>query len=353
MGKLTALLDAPLKRKVLLAIFLAGMLAGAVLLALLSPVQWFGASEPQRVTIAAGSSARAIAQQLAEVGLIRSQTAFHLLSRLQQASGALQAGVYEMSPNESTLRLIQRLSRGDTLDLAVTVTIPEGYTVKQIARTLADKSIVEYDAFLEYLRQAPLPYDWLNTATAHLEPERRFEGYLFPDTYQFLPGSQPAEVVAAMTSRFRQVMESLLPAEVLAGEPAAALPQPLTLDQIVTLASIVEREAVVDQERPIIAGVFYNRLNIKQALQSCATVQYILEKVKPVLSTQDTQIESPYNTYKYPGLPPGPIAAPGLPSLQAVVEPAETDYYYFRAKEDGSGTHIFSRTLAEHNRAGR
>ncbi len=318
---------------------------------LLSPVSRDPQAEVKRIVISSGMTARQIAKLLEQEGIIKSSTAFHLLSRYSAASGRMQAGVYDMSPNESPKRLLERLYTGDTVDLAVKVTIPEGYTIKQIAKVLEEREIVAAQEFLAYIATAPLPYDFLESAVAKREPERRLEGYLFPDTYDFLPGTSPTEVVRAMTNRFKQVIEALVPAEVLQGGQLADLPVPLTLDEIIILASIVEKEAVVDPERPTIAGVFFNRLKINQRLQSCATVQYILEKPKPILSDAEMAIDSPYNTYVNDGLPIGPVANPGSASIRAVLTPESTPYYYFVAKEDGSGEHVFSKTFAEHQAA--
>ncbi len=317
----------------------------------LSPVQWSGEGELQRVFIAPGSTARTIAEHLEDSGLIRSATAFRLIGRLTGVSGQMQAGVYDISPAEKPWQIMQRLHQGDDVDLSIVVTIPEGYTVKQIANHLEAKGIVDAADFLSYLETAPLPYDFLDEQLKGVEVARRYEGFLFPDSYHLLEDSTPEQVVGVMTRRFRQVVESLVPAEALAGGKTEATPQPMNLAQLVTLASIVEREALLDEERPIISGVFYNRLRIDQALQSCATVQYILELNKPVLSTADTKIDSPYNTYVRVGLTPGAIAAPGLRSLQAAVNPADTNYFYFYAIPNGGGQHAFSRTFAEHNQA--
>ena len=333
---------------------MAGILVGTCLLYvvnLLSPVSRDPNAEVKRVVIASGMTGRQIAQLLEQEGIIKSSTAFYLLSRYSSASGRMQAGVYDLSPNETPKRLLERFYMGDTVNLAVKVTIPEGYTIKQIAKVLEEREIVEADEFLDYVRTAPLPYDFLEAAVSQREPERRLEGYLFPDTYDFVPDSSPAEVVKAMTNRFKQVMEPLVPAEVLEGGQLADLPVPLTLDEIVILASIVEKEAVVDPERPTIAGVFFNRLKINQRLQSCATVQYILEKPKPILSDAEMAIDSPYNTYVNDGLPIGPVANAGSASIRAVLNPEATPYYYFVAKEDGSGEHVFSKTFAEHQAA--
>ncbi|MGI6357401.1 MAG: endolytic transglycosylase MltG [Bacillota bacterium] len=337
------------RKALLVLLLLAAMGSVAAGAYLLSPVQWWGEPAMQRVFVAPGSTARTIAQQLEDSGLIRSAAAFRLLCRLTGISGQMQAGVYDISPTEKTWRIMQRLQQGDDVDLSIVVTIPEGYTVKQIANHLEAKGIVAAADFLAYLETAPLPYDFLEQQLQGVEPARRYEGFLFPDSYHLLPDSTPEEVVGVMTRRFRQVVESLAPLAVLEGGTTEDTPEPMNLAQLVTLASIVEREALLDEERPTIAGVFYNRLQVDQALQSCATVQYILELNKPVLSTADTKIDSPYNTYIRIGLTPGPIAAPGLHSLQAALAPEDTEYFYFYAIPNGGGHHAFSRTFAEHN----
>ncbi len=318
---------------------------------LLSPVTRAIDAEAKRIVITPGMTARQISKQLEQEGIIRSSTAFHLLSRYTSASGHMQAGVYDMAANESPKRLLERLYEGDTVDLAISVTIPEGYTLKQIAKVLAEHEIVGQQEFLEYVKTAPLPYAFLEAAAAKLEPECRIEGYLFPDTYHFMPDTSAADVVKTMTNRFKQVLESLAPIELLQGGQLADAPVPLSLDQLVILASIVEKEAVVEAERATIAGVFYNRLKINQRLQSCATVQYVLGEPKPRLSTAEMAIDSPYNTYVNDGLPIGAIASPGAASIQAVLKPEATPFYYFVAKEDGSGQHVFSKTFAEHEQA--
>lgn len=336
-----------------ITLLLGALIIGGLLfvVTVLSPVTNAPDAEGKRIVITPGMSARQIAQLLEQEGIIRNATAFHLLNRYGSTNGWMQAGVYDMSPNESPKTLLERLYAGDTVDFAVAVTIPEGYTIKQIAKVLAEREIVAEAEFLEYVKEAPLPYDFLEKAVAKREPERRLEGYLFPDTYHFVPGMPVANVVKAMTNRFKQVMEPLVPAAVLEGEQLTTGAVPLTLDQLIILASIVEKEAVAEAERATIAGVFYNRLKINQRLESCATVQYVLGVAKPILSNADMAIDSPYNTYINDGLPIGPVANPGGASIKAVLQPEETPFYFFVAKEDGSGQHVFSKTFAEHQAA--
>lgn len=330
------------------ALFIGGLL---FVITILSPVTNAPGTEAKRIVITPGMTARQIAQMLEQEGIIRNGTAFHLLNRYGSANGWMQAGIYDMSPNESPKNLLERLYAGDTVDFAVPVTIPEGYTIRQIAKVLAEQEIVTEAEFLAYVKEAPLPYEFLEQAVVKREPERRLEGYLFPDTYHFVPGMPVANVVKAMTNRFKQVLEPLLPPEVLEGEQLTAGPVPVNLDQLIILASVVEKEAVAEAERGTIAGVFYNRLKINQRLESCATVQYVLGVAKPILSNADMAIDSPYNTYINDGLPIGPVANPGSASIKAVLQPETTPFYYFVAKEDGSGQHVFSKTFAEHQAA--
>ena len=168
------------------------------------------------------------------------------------------------------------------------------------------------------------------------------EGYLFPETYQLYADSRVEEYLMAMLSQMEKIFDDDAHRNQLTDRG-------LTMHEILTMASIVEREAVVDHERVLIAGVFYNRLRVNRALESCATVQYALGETKEVLLFTDLHVDSLYNTYIHPGLPPGPIAAPGKASILAALYPEDSDYYYFNFKYDGTGEHYFSKTLQEHN----
>jgi len=205
---------------------------------------------------------------------------------------------------------------------------------------IAAVNLVSREEFLEAAAKGEFDYDFL-TGVPH--GEKRLEGFLFPDTYQFEADATAEEIINVMLKRFGEVYN----------EEYRRRAQELGLStlEVVTMASIVEKEAKLDEERAVIAGVFYNRLKKNWKLESCATVQYLLGEPKAELSYKDLEIDSPYNTYKYYGLPPGPIASPGKASLEAALYPEEVDYLFFRANPDGS--HTFSRTLAEHNQAGR
>lgn len=323
------------------------ILVGPIVAALLACGSWWlyrqflpaapgGAS--LRVEIPVGASSGEIARLLADRGLIRSPLAFRLYLHLKRLDKALKAGEYELSPGLSPASIAGILAEGRTA--LYRVTIPEGFTLKQIAARLAEAGLVEEDRFWEAAASAPFDYEFLADGPPG---SQRLEGFLFPDTYYFARGTPAEEIIAAMLRRFRTVFTGEMEAR------AAELG--LTVRQAVTLASLVEREAKLESERPLVAAVFHNRLRLGLKLESCATVQYLLDKPKPVLLEEDLKIPSPYNTYLHPGLPPGPIASPGLSSLKAALYPASVPYLYFVANPDGS--HTFSRTLAEHLRAGR
>jgi UPF0755 protein len=222
-------------------------------------------------------------------------------------------------------------------DSTTRFTIPEGYDIARTIDVLESKGLINRETFLKEIAEGQFDYWFLEDAP---EGENRLEGYLYPETYEIFTNATEYDIINKMLSQFGKLFteEDYQRAQELG----------MTINQVITLASIIEREAVVSVDRPIISGVFYNRLKIGMPLQSCATVQYILGEQKPVLSTADTQIESPYNTYIISGLPPAPICSPGIESINAALWPTETDYLYFLAKGDGS--HVFSITYQEHLR---
>lgn len=290
----------------------------------------------QPVIIPAGASTVEIANLLKRMQVIRDPLLFRILTRAEHLDNKLQAGEYEFSANMSTMQVLHKIARGETASQPFT--IPEGFTVEQIAGLLAEKGLADRERFLSAARNERSAYEFLkyNPAAGYA-----VEGFLYPDTYRISKGMKEEEILAMLLKKF---------ATTVTGEMRAkAAAQGLDLYRLITLASLVEREAKAEGERPIIAAVFLHRLQIDMPIQSCATIQYILGTPKAELSIQDTQIESPYNTYLYPGLPPGPIANPGLASIQAVLNPAATDALYFVARTDG--THIFSPTYEEHLQA--
>jgi UPF0755 protein len=295
-----------------------------------------GEGRPVVVRVPPGADAGQVAALLHRHGLIRSRLAFRARARWRGLEGRLQAGEYRFTPAEGVDRLLDRLASGDVIRYRVTV--PEGYTAVQVADLLHRLGLVDRTAFLREVRNA----------AAHQIPEMEgnqtpsLEGYLFPDTYEFPRGLPARAVVATMVARFREATRDLW-----------SLPRPLGLSphEVVTVASLVEREARHDAERARIAGVLYNRLRRGMPLQVDATVLYALGRHKDRVLYADLEVPSPYNTYRRVGLPPGPIASPGLESLRAALQPERHDFLYYVARPDG--THVFSRTLSEHERAVR
>jgi UPF0755 protein len=302
----------------------------------------------QVVTISPGSTAGDIGTDLQQRGLIRSGLVFRLAAEQAGVGSSLAAGNYELSRSMSTTEIIQVLAKGQ-VKRGLIATIPEGWRSEQIADRLDTTGVASRDDFLRAVA-APETVPGFDVVGATAAPAK-LEGYLFPDTYevqQKVPGTQAAELMVRMFSK--RVGEGLrVPPE-----------SKLTPYQVLTLASIVEREAKQASERPTIASVYINRLTAGMPLQADPTVQYAVATRdgsaaaaysywKNELTSQDLQIDSPFNTYQVRGLPPGPICNPGEASIRAAVQPAKTDYLYFVANTDGSGTHLFARTLDEHN----
>ena len=238
------------------------------------------------------------------------------------------------------LELVTNLQKTASFRATVTVMIPEGAELREIIATLDEKNVCSAEELWDAVENHPFDYDFLQNLP---ERENRLEGYLFPDTYEFFEQSDAVTVLTKFLDNFEVKFSQEL------RDRAEEIG--MSIDEVVTLASIIEREAASDEDRATVSSVFHNRLNSTQypLLQSCATVQYVLQERKSVLTYDDIKIDSPYNTYLYEGLPIGPIASPGLASIKAALYPETTDYYFFVVSADG--THIFSKTLAEHNAA--
>ena len=289
-------------------------------------------SRPQIVEFPKGTSLREIASRLETEGLIRSRYVFTLLSWLKDRSRELKAGEYRLSPAMSPKAILEVVVRGEVVQHALT--IPEGYSVREIATAIARagfgsarqvEAVASDPAFLKRF---------------HI-PAHSAEGYLFPETYHFTKRTVPTKLLSRMVLTFRERFKPEM--------TALAKKRNLSVHQVVTLASIIERETAVPAERPLIAAVFLNRMKRRMRLQADPTVLYALNRTTGSLTRQELRVDSPYNTYRIRGLPPGPIASPGLESLDAVLHPAPVGYLYFVARGDGS--HIFSRTLKEHLKA--
>ena len=290
-------------------------------------VYFFSTGTPVMLTIEPGQSGSAVAHQLKKAGVIRSEILFKIILKLTSSASDLKAGKFDLHKNMSEVEVINCIKSGSCTHYEK-ITFLEGWRSEEIAEKLAELGITNARDFLHIVRQEKL------------------EGKLFPSTYLFAANTPARSVVNKMTSQYKQVVEPLF----------KQYPTPLTENQILTVASIVEREAVVHDERPKIAAVYLNRFHIGKKLEADPTVQYALgfnlkenRYWKKGLTYADLKIDSPYNTYRYNGLPPGPICNPGYESIKAVLTPEpDFDALYFVA--ESGGRHVFSRTFDEHRR---
>ncbi len=289
---------------------------------------------PIRVIVPRGATFSAATDSLSNAGLVGSELFFKLYARVTGKDRNIKPGTYLIRRSTPWPDIIGALHGGH--GLVNTVTIPEGFTLAQIAEALSKALKVPVDSVMTAARDTAL--------LRRLDvPTPTLEGYLFPDTYAFPEGTRARVAIAEMVNRFEREWTP---------EWTARLSRDsLTRHEIITLASIVEREARIAKERPVIAGVYLNRIRINMPLQADPTVQYARGQHTARVLYKDLEIDSPYNTYKYPGLPPGPIASPGGASIEAALFPATVPYLYFVAAPDGH--HEFRRTLDEHNAAVR
>lgn len=290
--------------------------------------------EPTQITVPSGASFQQVTDTLVARDVIAHPTLFRVVARVRGHDRQVRAGLYAIPPGDGWLAILDRLVEGRVVTLPVT--IPEGWTLRQISGRLAQVAEVDAEEFQALLEKEGAHEVWE-------VPGPGLEGYLFPDTYHFTPGSSPETIVATMTRRYR----SLWTAE----RRARAEELGFSEQEIMTLASIVQAEARGESEMPRIASVFHNRLRIGYLLQADPTVQYALGERRSRLLYRDIDsvADHPYNTYTRGGLPPGPIGAAGEAAIEATLYPDSSDYLYFVARPNG--THIFTRTLEEHNRA--
>ena len=278
-----------------------------------------------------GSSTQAIAKRLVKQNLIRSEYAFRLIVKHRGTGKRLRAGTYTLQRNMALWHIIDEFEKGQVN--LVRWTVPEGLTVSDIAELWETTGYGTAAAFREATKLECLLEQF------GLQ-DKSVEGYLFPNTYKFAKGTTAKQAVEMMLKEFKQRWTQTF--------DEAARNLGLTQHEVLTLASVIEKEAQVKSERPRIASVFHNRLKKKWRLQADPTVLYALGNPKRLLTKTDLRVDSPYNTYKHRGLPPGPIANPGIDSIRAALRPEKTDYFYFVAI--GEGKHHFSKTLSEHNR---
>lgn len=283
------------------------------------------------VNIPHGTSLGGIKDILIRESLVRNDIRFELLALMQGCANSLKAGHYSFIAGSTPLEILRSLEDGDII--SHNLTIPEGYTIKQIGRLLEERFAYNQEKFQELCRDREL------IKSLGLEV-KGLEGYLFPDTYQLTAGVPMKALIRKMVQRFQEVYKELSPGEKdrVTGE--------FTRHEIVTMASIVEKETAVPAERPLVASVLINRLQRNMLLQVDPTVIYGIDKFKGSLSTADLLKDSPYNSYLNKGLPPGPICNPGRPALAAALKPADTSFLYFVARGDGS--HEFSINLRDH-----
>ncbi len=295
--------------------------------------------EPVEVTIPGGATGKEVGVILAREGLVEHEAFFRVAMRLDKSGGAIKYGPYALSRGLSPMELLHLLQEGPSRPLEPTeipdelkVTVPEGLTIAQASELFDNPEV--------FIEGASDP-----TLIKRLGIEApTLEGFLAPSTYFFDQKPSERDVIERMAAQFEKEYAALLE-EI----PGAAQRD---IKEIVTVASLVEEEARVDEERPQIAAVIYNRLNKDMALQMDCTIQYALGKYGQRILYEDREVDSPYNSYLYLGLPPGPISSPGLASLRAAMHPAEVDYLYFVSNADGK-THTFSSTSSEHIRAVR
>ena len=305
-----------------------------VLLVLLATACEGTTEQAVRITVPQGSGLSTVADSLAARGAIGSTTGFKLFARLKGGGDAIQPGVYDIPAGASWSEILRKLVSGDVAK--VKLTIPEGWTTPQIAQRIAEVTQTPADSVLQTLTDTA-------AATRYGVPGPTLEGYLYPATYEFPLGAEVPDVLRRLTGRYKQVWTPEL--------RARADSLGMSEREVVTLASIVEKEAKVWDERPTVAAVYQNRLRIGMRLQADPTVQYALgEHQNRLLYAHIRNVaDNPYNTYTHKGLPPGPIASPSAGAIRATLYPADVPFLYFVARPNG--THVFTRTLAEHNRA--
>lgn len=314
---------------------IATFVGGAIYCAhyILTPV---GGQNSIKMHIAEGTSASEVAMELERGRIVRNSLLFKLLLKTTGTDKAIKPGDYVFTQKQTMMEILHILKTGNMTQRLVT--IPEGLTISQMAELLQEKGIVRKEDFLAAVKNG----DFLVNGGKR----KTLEGFLLPDTYDFPPNYTASDIIKKMIREFEN---RVVPAYI---EKQKSLPINLTLDEVVIMASLVEREAKIPDERPIIASVYYNRLKKGMLLQCDATIQYALGENKPVLTYDDLKIDSPYNTYIHKGLPPTAIANPGINSIKAVLAPRKTNYlFYVRNDVKNDGSHVFTSTLEEHNEA--
>ncbi len=323
-------------KKFLFALSLFVLIAG--FLAAYALYRPYDANNPKEITfeIPSGSTTKEIAEILKDSELVRSGKLFLLIVKTSGNENNIKAGRYTLKQDMDYDQIVSKLVRGSTYVEFARITIPEGYELRQITDLLVNKGLVEREEFEKALNPSLYDYSFLETVDTET-----LEGFLFPDTYDIPYSYGPGEIVKIFLDRFDDIMNETYK------ESLSDIG--FSMKELITMASIIERETKYPPERKRVSGVFHNRLNKNMRFESCATVQYALGERKQSLSYEDTAISSPYNTYRMKGLPPGPIASPGEESIVAALYPENNDYLFFYAiPGDEKGRHVFSRTYQEH-----
>ncbi len=320
-------------------IFLTGFWGSLVLAWVVLGLFYYQASQPASDStqttvfeVQPGMTLKQVAQELSGQGLIRSPSAFQAIAYIQDKQTQVMVGEFSLSPSMSPSQILLRITSGKTV--LHSVTIPEGYRITEIATLLHSAGLADREVFIRQTRDE-------NLIRSLGIPTDSLEGYLFPETYHFSKFTPEKRIVQKMVDTFKE--------QVLKPELFSKSENSLSWHEIITLASLIEKETGLDTERKLISSVFHNRLRKNMRLQTDPTVIYAMEQFDGNIRKRDLKIDSPYNTYRHKGLPPGPIASPGLKSIVAAIFPVESDRLYFVSRQDGS--HYFSATLIEHNRA--
>jgi UPF0755 protein len=291
------------------------------------------------IDVESGDTTSKISEKLRKSGVIKYSKVFEFIAKTEGMDKKMQVGSFSFEKGESYSSIFEAMQQVQDYRDSVRVTIPEGYEVNKIIDTLVEKGVGKKERYMQIISTWDFGYDYIPAANT----KNRLEGFLYPDTYDFFLDEVEENVIKKFIDNFDAKIKE-------ADIKNKAEKIGMTLKDAVTLASIIEMEGQQAEELPMISSVFHNRMKISMNLQSCATVNYILPVAdrKWILTYDDMAIDNPYNTYKYSGLPPTPISNPGIVALKAAVEPAESEYLYFVAKGDGTGTHAFSKTLEEH-----
>lgn len=316
------------KRLVLVVLLILASVGGFYLLASTAP-----GGGAVTIVVEKGDALSNVAYKLQEAGVVRSSVLFQLEARLQEQETEIKAGEYEFTPGESGDEILGVLSRGETIP-ALTITVPEGLTLEQTAGVVEEQSGISAGEFQAAAERTDYGHDFLDDSTI-----RTTEGFLFPKQYEFERDTDARQIVDRFLRQYVIETEDLDFAEPRGGVE-------LTEYEIITMASLIEKESANQEERPIIASVIYNRIQSGMPLQVDASILYVLDEPKENLKLSDLEIDSPYNTYTNIGLPPGPIASPSRESIEAALRPAETDYLYY-VLQAGGEEHFFTNDYNE------